>query len=118
MTACERPYSGPYATAIQMTPCDRPAGHGGPHEHVAIKQRRRVSDEGRIRMGASALNIPVEAYRAQVARGLKWCSDGRHHQWVPREMFRARRDRPGGAALCFDCERTRAREGMRRRRAS
>lgn len=64
MTACERPYSGPYAAAIQMTPCDRPAGHGGFCEY------RTLTDAAPAPFGALLAELRWPAGQSWLARAV------------------------------------------------
>lgn len=78
--------------------------------------KRRVSVDGRIRMGAAHLGIAVEAYRSHVENGEKWCAGCR--AWHAREAFGKRWNASDGLNnVCKKSSRASVLASQARRRA-
>lgn len=116
---CGRVSTSAYAELVRMAPCERPAGHAGFCAHLALTDAKAKThtQETRIKMGARRLGIPVEEYRANVERGLKWCSSPLCRKWQPVGEFGPHLLK-GLNTICEESMRTYSRERMRAQRAA
>lgn len=94
----------------------------GPVNYVIVEDattrtsvQRRADDAWGHRIAASKLGISYDEYRAQIERGLKWCSG--HHAWMPRSAFGPNaRHRDGLMPVCRECNNAASRNSRRRQR--